>query len=160
MTTWDWPAENEAATDRLAAALAGTAPGQAVVSLRGPLGAGKTRLVRGIAVALDVDPAAVVSPTFVLCQTYHGRRRLHHFDAYRLADEDEFLELGADETMASEGLTFVEWGERVEACLPADRLEIDIQVEGETRRRFRLDAHGPVSRQWLRRLQTQLAGDS
>lgn len=160
MTDFMWRAENEADTDRLAAALAATAPQQAVVSLHGPLGAGKSRLVRGLAAAAGVDPSAVVSPTFVLCQTYRGDLTLHHFDAYRLADEDEFLELGADEYMESNGITLVEWGERVEACLPADRLDLQIEIDGETRRRFTLRPGGNETRQWVERIEGKLADDA
>ena len=156
MNVLRYRAEDERATDRLAAALAATAPPRAVVSLRGPLGAGKTRLVRGVAAAAGVDPLSVVSPTFVLCQSYRGAIDLHHFDAYRLADEDEFLELGADETMESDGLTFVEWGERVHRCLPLDRVDIEIQLTDETCRQFVLSAGGPQARQWLTRVMSKL----
>ena len=76
----------------------------------------------------------VVSPTFVLCQSYRGRRTLHHFDAYRIKDDDEFLELGVDEYFDSDGVTFVEWADRVASLLPADRIEITIEVTGPTSR--------------------------
>jgi tRNA threonylcarbamoyladenosine biosynthesis protein TsaE len=135
-------AADEAATDRLGAALArALAPGT-TVALVGTLGAGKTRLVQAICAELGVAREEVVSPTFVLCQRYDGARTIHHFDAYRLRDEDEFRELGALELMESDGLTFVEWADRVADCLPDERVEIEIEVTGQWQRRFTIRASG------------------
>jgi tRNA threonylcarbamoyladenosine biosynthesis protein TsaE len=140
MNTLTFDARDEADTDRLGAALAASVPDGVVVALLGTLGAGKTRLVQAVAAACGVPRDDVVSPTFVLCQTYHGRRMLHHLDAYRMKDDDEFLELGPDELFESEAMTLVEWADRVASCLPAERLELHIEVTGERTRRFRLHA--------------------
>jgi len=121
-------------------ALAEALPPGTMVALEGTLGAGKTRLVQAIACALGVPEGDVVSPTFVLIGEYHGHRSIYHFDAYRLRDDDEFLELGPDEYFESDGLTFVEWADRVAACLPEDRIEIRIEVSGPTSRVFRIGA--------------------
>src|ERR1017187_4681476 len=84
-------AETEALGRRLADQLL---PG-AVVALIGPLGAGKTHLVRAIALGLDIANSAVVnSPTFVLIQEYEARLPIYHFDAYRLQKESDFADLG------------------------------------------------------------------
>src|SRR4051812_2872885 len=114
-------AADEAGTERLGAALAAVLPPGTVVALSGTLGAGKTRLVQAIAAASGVERADVVSPTFVLVATHHGSRTIHHLDAYRLRDEDEFREIGADELLASEALTIIEWAEKVAGELPDDR---------------------------------------
>jgi tRNA threonylcarbamoyladenosine biosynthesis protein TsaE len=124
-----------AATDRFGQQLAQHLPPGSVVALSGTLGAGKTRLVQAIAAACGVDPADVTSPTFVLCREYHGTRTIYHLDAYRLKDEDEFLELGPEEMFASDGLVFIEWAERVASYLPAACVEITLEVTGETSRR-------------------------
>lgn len=109
----------------------------AVVALIGPLGAGKTHLVKAIAEGLDIANSAVVSsPTFVLIQEYDARLPIHHFDAYRLAGEAEFLDLGPEEYFASAGVSLVEWADRVPNCLPTERLEIRITPTGETSRRY------------------------
>jgi tRNA threonylcarbamoyladenosine biosynthesis protein TsaE len=108
----------------------------------GTLGAGKTRLVQALAVALGVPPDTVVSPTFVLCQPYVGRRRLHHMDAYRLRDDDEFLQLGPEEYFDSDGITLVEWADRVRACLPPEHVAIHIAVTGDEARAFCVAAIG------------------
>lgn len=128
---------NERDTERLGAALADVLPPSTVIALIGPLGAGKTRLVQAVATALGVPPGRVTSPTFVLVNEYSGGRMpVYHFDTYRLKDDDEFLNLGPDEYFDSAGLTFVEWADRVESLLPADRIEISIDPVGESTRRF------------------------
>ncbi len=127
-----------AATERLGQTLAKALPAGSVVALSGTLGAGKTRLVQSVAAACGIDPADVTSPTFVLCREYHGTRTIYHFDVYRLEDEDEFLELGAEEMFASEGLVFIEWAERVADFLPAERIEIELEVTSENSRVARI----------------------
>jgi tRNA threonylcarbamoyladenosine biosynthesis protein TsaE len=131
-------ADDESATQRLGAALAQTLPPGTTVALIGTLGAGKTRLVQALATAYGVPPETVVSPTFVLCHEYHGQRALYHLDAYRLKDDDEFLQLGPEEYFESEGITLIEWADRVLNCLPPQRLEVHIDVVGQTARQFRL----------------------
>src|SRR5438132_10783746 len=87
-----------AATEALGRRLGALLFPGAVVGLVGPLGAGKTQLVRAIAKGLGIDnPAQVSSPTFVLIQEYEARLPIYHFDAYRLNNEREFAELGAHE---------------------------------------------------------------
>jgi tRNA threonylcarbamoyladenosine biosynthesis protein TsaE len=132
--------------------LARSLPAATVVALRGTLGAGKTRLVQAVAAGLGVDPKVVTSPTFVLCQHYRGRLTIHHLDAYRVRDPDEFLELGADEYLDGPDITFIEWADRVSACLPEDYLDVMLEVVGPQARRLILNAHGPRSRETLDRL--------
>ena len=115
----------------------------AVVALIGPLGAGKTHFVKAVAEGLDIpSPAAVTSPTFVLIQEYEARLPLYHFDAYRLSGEAEFAELGAHEYFQGDGVSLVEWADKVPACLPADHLEVRIEPTGDTSRRFRMSPRG------------------
>lgn len=101
--------------ERMAAGLRG---GE-IVALSGPLGAGKTSFVRGLARGLHVsDDELVASPTFVLLRTYHGRLVLHHVDVYRLSDPGELDSFGFDELCEEAGaVVVVEWADRV-----ADRL--------------------------------------
>jgi tRNA threonylcarbamoyladenosine biosynthesis protein TsaE len=128
--------KSEQDTERLGKALAELLPPGTVVGLIGTLGAGKTRLVQAVATALGVPEGGVTSPTFVLVNEYRGGRiPLYHFDTYRLKDDDEFLELGPEEYFDSDGISFVEWADRVEHLLPDDWLEIAIEVTGETTRR-------------------------
>jgi tRNA threonylcarbamoyladenosine biosynthesis protein TsaE len=120
--------------------------------LNGTLGAGKTRLVQAIAAASGVDRGEVVSPTFVLCQKYEGTRTIYHLDAYRLKDDDEFRELGPEEFFESDGLTIVEWADKVVDCLPEERIDIDIGVTGPTSRQFIVRAVGQPYETVLSRL--------
>src|SRR5438874_4494668 len=93
----------------------------AVVALVGPLGAGKTQLVRAIAEGLDIaDSRVVSSPTFVLIQEYDARLPIYHFDVYRLHGESEFDELGAHEYFGGDGVCLVEWADRVPRSMPAE----------------------------------------
>ena len=115
----------------------------AVVALIGPLGAGKTHLVRAIAEGLEVrNPAAVNSPTFVLIQEYAARLPIYHFDAYRLKDELQFLQLGVEEYFGGDGVCLVEWADRVSGAMPPERLDIQIEPIGPTERRVTLTGHG------------------
>ena len=104
------------------------APGD-VLMLTGPLGAGKTRLVQGVAAGLGVT-GRVTSPTFVLVRRHEGRIPLVHVDAYRLADARDLLTLD-DDVLDGTVVTCVEWGDTVRDALPADRLECDVRVEGD-----------------------------
>jgi tRNA threonylcarbamoyladenosine biosynthesis protein TsaE len=107
-----------------------------VIALVGPLGAGKTHLVRAVAEGLGIADSRVVnSPTFVLIQEYQARLPVYHFDAYRLQGSAQFLDLGPHEYFEGNGVCLVEWADRVADCLPADRLAITLAVTGETNRR-------------------------
>lgn len=141
MTGFRYLASDENATDRLGQLLADTIPAGTTIALVGTLGAGKTRLVQAVAAALGVPRDGVTSPTFVLVNEYlSGRMPVYHFDTYRLRDDDEFLQLGPDEYFDGNGITFVEWADRVEDCLPIDFLRIHIDVTGETSREFIVSA--------------------
>lgn len=129
-------------TERLGAVLARLLPDNTTIALHGTLGAGKTRLVQSIAANSGVPRNLIVSPTFVLCQEYHGQRSIYHFDAYRLKGDDEFQQLGPQEYFDSPGLVFIEWAERVESSLPDQRIEITIEVIDEEQRSFEIVAIG------------------
>ncbi len=118
------------------------------ISLNATLGAGKTRFVQAVAQACGVPAGHVVSPTYVLCQEYMTDRfALHHLDVYRLGSEDEFIQLGCHEILAGESVKFIEWGDRVADCLPADRIDLSIEVTGATQRVFSFRGTGLQSQQ-------------
>jgi tRNA threonylcarbamoyladenosine biosynthesis protein TsaE len=132
---------DEAATARLGGAIAGLLqPGEAVC-LSGPLGAGKSTLARALIRALTTPTEDVPSPTFTLVQFYEGpRRRVAHFDLYRLSNPDEAYEIGLDEAL-DDGAAVIEWPERLAGRLPEDRLDVEIAFEGPGRS-VRLTPHG------------------
>lgn len=113
-----------------------------VIALIGTLGSGKTHLVKGIARGNRTPPdTAVNSPTFVIVNEYPGTLRLFHIDAYRLSGAAELEALGFDEMCQSDGAVLVEWADRVTDALPPDHLSIEIEIIGESSRRFRFDAN-------------------
>lgn len=132
---------SESDTERLGRAIAESAVSGAVIGLVGGLGAGKTRLVRAIAEALEVDPAAISSPTFVLIHEYDGRIPVYHFDVYRLKSPAEFEDLGPGDYWTGGGLCLVEWADRIREFLPEDAWTIAIEPipeAGPTARRVRI----------------------
>ena len=114
-----------------------------VIALVGDLGAGKTVLTKGIAAGLGVDPNAVTSPTFVLMTRHWGRLPLYHFDAYRLNSAEDLVAIGSEEAFYGNGVSVVEWADRVAQALPEDRLTITLRVVGESEREIRFTACGP-----------------
>lgn len=147
-------ASDPAATGRLGRLLAETLPNGGVVALIGTLGSGKTRLVQAVAESAGVDADAVSSPTFVLLHEYDGDRLIYHFDVYRLSDAEEFRRLGPDDYFESDGVTFVEWADKFPEVLPAERLEIRIEIDGETGRRFRFTASGEQYRDCMESIES------
>lgn len=138
------------ATERLARALAQTAPRPAVVLLQGDLGAGKSTLARGWLRALGVS-GAIRSPTYTLVERYPlaaGGEALH-LDLYRIGDGAELEFLGLDDADAA--LWLVEWPERGGDALPAPDLHVALAIEGEGRR-CALTPLSPAGRVWLERL--------
>lgn len=121
---------SEHETEQLGRALAEVVAPGVVIGLVGPLGAGKTRLTRALAEALDVDPTSIASPTFVLIHEYEGRIPVYHFDAYRLPNADEFESLGASDYFTGDGVCLVEWANLVADRLPLDAWIIEIEPTG------------------------------
>ena len=119
--------------DETRAAGAGLAPTLGagdVVALRGELGAGKTCFVQGLARGLHAS-AWATSPTFVLVNEYHGDLPVHHVDAYRVASPAEMVEVGLLELMDGDGVTVIEWAERVEPLLPNRTVHVTIEGLGD-----------------------------
>ena len=128
------PEETDAAGERLGTTLG---PGD-VVALSGELGAGKTIFVQGLVRALGVTSGAT-SPTFVLVNEYRGRLPVHHVDAYRTASLAELLDLGVEEMMDGDGVTVIEWPERLEPVLPARAVRVRIAGVGDEPRHITID---------------------
>lgn len=137
--------DSPATTHRTAATLAQLLHGGEVLALCGPLGAGKTHFVKGLAAGLGVPPAEpVVSPTFVLVREYQGRLRLYHLDAYRLADAAELEALGFAELCADPaGVVVVEWADRVRLSMPPAAWWLDLAYLEEQSRLLQLRMPDP-----------------
>jgi tRNA threonylcarbamoyladenosine biosynthesis protein TsaE len=114
-----------------------------VVALRGGLGAGKTCLVKGIARFLGIREE-VTSPTYTIISEYNagnpaGFIPFYHIDAYRLAGDDDFEALGGDECIYGEGISVIEWSERLPQSIPRSAITIEISLLDGNRRRIDIE---------------------
>ena len=121
-----------------------------IITLAGTLGAGKTALTQAIGRGLGLDPSIyITSPTFGLLHEYQGRIPLYHLDLYRLGSEAEIESLGFSEYIYGNGLTVIEWPERLGTMMPPERLHVEIIISSETSRIAHLKAHGEF---WQKKL--------
>jgi tRNA threonylcarbamoyladenosine biosynthesis protein TsaE len=127
--------KSEQETAAVAKALATHLRGGDVILLSGPLGAGKTAFVRGLAEGLGIDPLEVSSPTFTLVHEYRGGRlTLYHVDLYRL-DRAATDDLGLDELGVAGGVLAIEWPDRLTHGLEGAR-QVHIEIVDDTTRRI------------------------
>ena len=120
-----------------------------LIALEGPLGAGKTCFVQGLAQGLAVA-GRVASPTFIVMRCHPGPVTLYHADAYRLSSAEELLDVGLEDWLG-QGVVALEWADRVAEALPLDHLTV--RLEGrDHERRITMTAHGPRSRELLEHL--------
>jgi tRNA threonylcarbamoyladenosine biosynthesis protein TsaE len=110
-----------------------------LVCLWGDLGAGKTQVAKGFAIGLGIT-ATITSPTFILMAEYPGRMPLFHVDLYRLADAADALAGGVIDDRQADGVTVVEWPDRMGDLLPADRLDVWIEGTGDDLRTIVVEA--------------------
>jgi tRNA threonylcarbamoyladenosine biosynthesis protein TsaE len=137
----DFRLDTEAKTTRFGAAVAAALRRGEAVCLTGPLGAGKSVLARGLIRQLAPETDEAPSPTYTLVQFYKGARlSVAHFDLFRLERADEAFELGLDEAL-HDGAAVIEWAEKLGRHLPRNRLDIQIEIEGASRRAH-LRPHG------------------
>lgn len=125
------PEETRRAGERLGARLQ---PGD-VVALIGELGAGKTCFIQGLAHGLGVT-GDVTSPTFVLVNEYRGRLPIHHLDAYRTGSLTELADLGIEEMLHGDGVTVIEWADKLLPLLPARTITVRLSGLGDEPRRI------------------------
>jgi tRNA threonylcarbamoyladenosine biosynthesis protein TsaE len=137
-----------AGTRALAAELAAAARPGDLITLIGELGTGKTQFAKGFGVGLGITDA-IVSPSFVLMAEYRGRLPLFHIDLYRLADAAEALAGGLIDERQAEGVTLIEWAERLAEAMPAERLEVLIDGTADDPRRITLRAGGAAYARYL-----------
>lgn len=122
-------------TEDLGAALGGACRGGEALLVSGDLGAGKTRLAKGVGRGLGLAPSHVTSPTFTLQAVYRGRLPFYHIDLYRITDPEELVSLELFDELEGPGVTLVEWPERGGPHLPPG-LAVHIEGEGDGPRRL------------------------
>ena len=121
-----------------------------VVVLMGQLGAGKTYLTKGIAEGQGVkDRKEVTSPSFVLIKQYMGRIPIYHFDAYRVKSPGEMYDIDCVGFFWGEGISIIEWADKVMECLPDDFIKITIETVGETSRDIHISYQGEKYRNFM-----------
>ena len=115
--------------------------GGEVIALCGPLGSGKTHLVKGIAAgAAGTEQTHVNSPTFVIVNEYAGRLDIYHIDAYRLEAVSEFEALGFDDFCYEHSVVLIEWADKIESALEGiDYVRIRLEHAGRTAREIHID---------------------
>ncbi len=129
-----------------------------VVLLNGDLGAGKTCFAQGVASGLGVSSVSpVTSPSYTLLNIHHGRLPLYHFDLYRLSQVDDLAELGYDEFAEGDGLTLVEWADRMTDALSASVI-VSIEHLTELQRKLCLAALDDCGENLLEHLASQWQG--
>lgn len=133
---------SERQTQEIAAQLAKRLKPGDVIALIGNLGSGKTAFVKGLVRGSGISKSKVLSPTFVLMRQYKGKMTVNHFDLYRLKNIQQLREIGYEEYFFSDGITVVEWADRVQEALPEEYLEIGFDFLDKNSRRLKFKAYG------------------
>lgn len=136
---YEYVSHNLNETDKLAKELAERLSEGDIILFFGGLGAGKTTFTKSLGEALGVNDT-VHSPTFTLIHEHTGRKKLNHIDLYRLDSQEEINNIGFDEYLYSDGITVVEWTEKLGDFLPKGAIKIRIEVLGENERKFILSS--------------------
>jgi tRNA threonylcarbamoyladenosine biosynthesis protein TsaE len=127
-----------------------------IIALVGDLGGGKTWFTKGVAMALEINPDIIVSPTFTLVNEFDGRYKLFHMDLYRLKDKAEIIALDLDEYFSGQGIVVVEWADRWPGELPGETIEVALHIEDEDTRELRFSASHPRAKKIIRALKEKV----
>ena len=110
-----------------------------IIAMQGTLAAGKTTITKGIAASLGIKDE-ITSPTFCLISEYEGKMPLYHMDVYRLEGGEDFINLGVEDLMYGNGITLIEWSEKVMDELPKKTIILKLEpIEGTTERNITLE---------------------
>lgn len=124
-----------------------------IICLFGQLGSGKTVLTKGVALGLGIKKNKVVSPSFVLIRQYHQAKiPIYHLDLYRLKEERDILGLGYEEYLYGQGITVIEWADRLKYLLPKEYLKITLEIKGDTKREIKITHLGGRYQQIIKQL--------
>jgi tRNA threonylcarbamoyladenosine biosynthesis protein TsaE len=144
-------------TERLGTVIGSLLLPGSFLALRGDLGGGKTCLTRGVVAALaPLSAHLVASPTYAIMNCYPGDIPVYHFDFYRLAGDDDIVELGFEEFFYGDGVCIAEWSERLHELLPADVLIMQFDHAGDDQRLIAITASGQKSETVLKQLAERL----
>ena len=101
-----------------------------ILAMQGTLAAGKTTITKGIAESLGVTEV-ITSPTFCLISEYKGKMPLYHFDVYRLEGPEDFINLGSEDMLYGDGVSIIEWSEKIMEELPSSTIIIRLEPDSE-----------------------------
>lgn len=110
----------------------------AIIAMEGNLAVGKTTITKGIAESLGIEEA-ITSPTFTLISEYEGKMPLYHMDVYRLDSCEDFINLGVEDLMYGDGVSIIEWSERVREELPKSTITLRLEIRGDGGRDITLE---------------------
>ena len=127
-----------------------------IICLQGELGVGKTALAKGIACGLGINSREVSSPSFILIRQHlEGRLPLYHFDFYRLKGAGEIPILGYEEYLFGEGVSVIEWAERLDYLMPKECLVVELSYAGANKRKMKFSAVGARYKELLSKLKQE-----
>jgi tRNA threonylcarbamoyladenosine biosynthesis protein TsaE len=127
------------------------------IALVGDLGAGKTHFVKGVAQGLEISSdEPVCSPSYTILNIHQGRIPLYHFDLYRLNDNSQISDLGFDEYFEGNGVSIVEWADRMGDQIPRDNLTVIFTIEALELRRLCFKPNGDRPNELLRLISAAL----
>lgn len=109
-----------------------------IIAMQGTLAAGKTTITKGIAQALEIEDT-VTSPTFCLISEYYGKMPLYHIDVYRLDSVEDFVNLGVDDMLYGDGVTIIEWSEKIMSELPKKTIILRITPQDDGKRLIEIE---------------------
>ena len=123
-----------------------------IVCLFGELGSGKTVLAKGIAAGLGIKKNEIISPTFVLIRQYPAQIPFYHFDLYRIKSPTGILALGYEEYLYDEGVTVIEWADRLKYLLPKEYLRVELGIKNQRQRLLEISGLGRHYRELLEKI--------
>ena len=109
-----------------------------IIAMQGTLAAGKTTITKGIAKALGITDT-ITSPTFCLISEYQGTMPLYHLDVYRLDGTEDFINLGTDDMLYGDGVSIIEWSEKIMDELPSNTIVLKITPQDDGKRLIEID---------------------
>ena len=109
-----------------------------IIAMQGTLAAGKTTITKGIAQALGITDT-ITSPTFCLISEYYGKMPLYHMDVYRLDGDEDFVNLGTDDMIYGDGVSIIEWSEKIMDELPKTTIILKITPQDDGSRLIEID---------------------
>lgn len=109
-----------------------------IIAMQGTLAAGKTTITKGIAESLEIKDT-ITSPTFCLISEYEGKMPLYHMDVYRLDGAEDFAGLGTEDMLYGEGVSIIEWSEKIMSELPKKTIILKIEPKEDGSREISLE---------------------